>query len=329
LKHFYDICDECEDISSGDRPLEFVFFLCPGFSLLDLASAIEPLVITNRLAGVARYKWRVLSEDGGEVKCTNGILYPTDGKVYDTAPFDRMFVCAFEDVEADKALKIINWIRRRERNGTHFGALGTGAMLLVRAGVVGKRDFTLHWSVQNSFSEMYPNHKPISQIYTLEDRLITCAGGQSVSDMMLSLIVTEQGRDIAAKVADYMIGGSPRSSDTPQRLNLADRYGTRNDRFLAIVNTLEADDTCELTIDDLVRQHSISRRQLERLIKRYGGTSPARFVKQMRLEKARELLEKTTMSVLEVTVACGFGSVANFSKSFSARYNCRPSAFRK
>lgn len=328
MKHFAEIHGETDGFSNGNRPLEFTFLLCPGFSMLDLASAIEPLSITNRLSGQMRYKWRVLSVDGEDVSCTNGMSFPVDGAISDDAPCDRLFVCAFDDTAKPNDGTIVSWLRRRARMGTPLGALGTGATWLVRAGVVGERAFTLHWSIQNSFFETHPDHRPASQIYTADERLVTCAGGLSVSDMMLDLIQTELGKGISTKVADHMIGGHPRTSETPQRLGAAHRYGTRNTLFLSIMETLEADEDCELTIDDLIRRHAISRRQIERLFNRYCGTSPSRFIKKMRLERAKELLGQTKMSVLEVSVACGFGSVANFSKSFSERYNCRPSSFR-
>ncbi|WP_170763833.1 GlxA family transcriptional regulator [Ruegeria lacuscaerulensis] len=328
MKHFGEIRGESENAPQSIKPLEFIFLLCPGFSLLDLASAIEPLASVNRLTGQVRYKWRVLSKDGKDVPCTIGVSYPADGAIDDDASCDRLFICAFDDKAVDNAGNIVGWLRRRARMGTRFGALGTGATWLVRAGIVGTRAFTLHWSVRNSFFEMHPDHKPAAQIFTSDERFITCAGGQSVSDMMLNLIKAEMGKDIAAKVADHMISGHPRTADTPQRLCAAHRYGTRNAQFLSIMETLEADETCEVTIDDLIRQHAISRRQLERLFNRHCGTSPSRFIKQVRLERAKELLSQTRMSVLEVSVACGFGSVANFSKSFSERYNCRPSNYQ-
>ncbi|MBU2983165.1 helix-turn-helix domain-containing protein [Lentibacter algarum] len=275
-----------------------------------------------------RYKWRVLSVDGEETPSTNGMSYPVDGAIADHTQSDRVFVCAFDDRTVDGSDRIVDWLRRQARMGSRFGALGTGASWLVRAGAVGNRAFTLHWSVQNSFFEMHPDHKPSAQIFTSDERLVTCAGGRSVSDMMLNLIDADLGRDLAVKVADHMIGGQPRSADTPQRLSAVHRYGTRNALFLSIVEMVEADETCELTIDDLFRQHEISRRQLERLFNRHCGTSPSRFIKEVRLERAKELLSETNLSVLEVSVACGFGTVASFSKSFSKRYNCRPSSFQ-
>ncbi|WP_425411840.1 AraC family transcriptional regulator [Leisingera aquimarina] len=187
--------------------------------MLNLAGAIEPLSIANRLSEQLRYKWRVLSEDGEEVSCTNGMSCPADGAIDDDTPCDRLFYCAFDDTAKPNARTIAGWLRRRARMGTLFGALGTAAAWLVRAGVVGERAFTLHWSVQNSFFEMHPNHRPATQIYTSDERLVTFAGGLSVSDMMLNLIQTELGEGIVAKVADHRIGGLPRTSQTPQRLS--------------------------------------------------------------------------------------------------------------
>lgn len=329
MKHFGDIHQALQRVQDEETTRKLAFLILPGFSLLDLASAIELLAIVNRLSRANHYDWKVVSADGNSVQASNGTAYPVDGGLAQNDPtYERIFVCAFDGHKNPDPQIVASWLRRQARMGAQFGALGTGATRLVQAGIVGSRDFTLHWSFRQSFLERNPELIPTSQIFTNDKGLLTCAGGQSVTDMMLALIENNHGNSIASKVADHLIGSVPRTSDTPQRISLVHRFGTRHPQFLSIMAALETDESYELTIERILSRHPISRRQLERLFKRYCGTSPSRYLKFLRLERARELLNNTEMSVLEVAVACGFGSVANFSKSFAQRYECRPSDFR-
>ncbi len=68
----------------------------------------------------------------------------------------------------------------------------------------------------------------------------------------------------------------------------------------------------------------MSPRQLERLFARYLGRSPKRYYMEIRLERARNLLMQTEMSVIEIALASGFASAAHFSKCYRATYGSTP-----
>ncbi len=62
----------------------------------------------------------------------------------------------------------------------------------------------------------------------------------------------------------------------------------------------------------LARDVGMSTRQLERLFRRYLNRSPKRYYMELRLQKARNLLMQTDMSVINVALACGFASPVAF-----------------
>ena len=68
----------------------------------------------------------------------------------------------------------------------------------------------------------------------------------------------------------------------------------------------------------------MSTRQLERLFRRYLNRSPKRYYMELRLQKARNLLMQTDMSVINVALACGFASPSHFSKCYRSHYNTTP-----
>jgi AraC-like DNA-binding protein len=74
---------------------------------------------------------------------------------------------------------------------------------------------------------------------------------------------------------------------------------------------------------------AMSRAQLLRRLKSLTGNSPGFYIKTIRLEKAKELLETSEMSVSEAAFKTGFGSPSNFSKVFTEKYGITPSQFRR
>jgi transcriptional regulator GlxA family with amidase domain len=74
----------------------------------------------------------------------------------------------------------------------------------------------------------------------------------------------------------------------------------------------------------LAKYVGMSTRQLERLFRRYLNRSPKRYYMELRLQKARNLLMQTDMSVINVALACGFASPSHFSKCYRAHYQTTP-----
>src|SRR3546814_10435573 len=65
---------------------------------------------------------------------------------------------------------------------------------------------------------------------------------------------------------------------------------------------------------------------MNRLFRTQLDTTPGRFYMNLRLDRARALLQQTVMSVLEVSVACGFASSSHFIRCYRARFGRTPSA---
>lgn len=78
----------------------------------------------------------------------------------------------------------------------------------------------------------------------------------------------------------------------------------------------------------LVSRALMSPRHLTRRFEQVTGTTPARWVKQRRLDGARRLLEETGLSVAQVAEAVGFGSAVTFRQAFVAAYDTAPLSYR-
>ena len=143
--------------------------------------------------------------------------------------------------------------------------------------------------------------------------------------MMLHLIERDYGRDLANHVADQMVYTSPRSEDQNQRLSLHLRAGTRHAKFADAISIMAENIEHTLSPVVIADMVGLSGRQLERLFRKYLGTTPKAYYIGLRLEKARELLFHTNMSLSEICFACGFNSQTHFSKSYRARYGVAPS----
>lgn len=306
------------------RPRRFVFLLLDRFTMISFAGAIEPLRIANRVAGRPLYAWALAGENGTEAVCSNGAAFRLDMGLEEIDREDVLLVCGGIDVQKATTRPVVNWLRREARRGVTIGGLCTGAYALAKAGLLDGKKATIHWENQDGFTEEFEEVRLTKSVFVMDGNRLTTAGGTASIDMMLKIIARDQGDDIANTVADQLIYSSIRTDQDTQRLSIPTRIGVRHPKLSEVIRKMEANIEDPISPADLAEEVGMSPRQLERLFRRYLNRSPKRYYMELRLQKARNLLMQTDMSVINVALACGFASPSHFSKCYRAHYATTP-----
>lgn len=84
-----------------------------------------------------------------------------------------------------------------------------------------------------------------------------------------------------------------------------------------------------ITVDDVLQQVPVARRQLERQFQKCLGRPPAEEIRRLRLERGRQLLAETEMSMDEVAEASGYASSTPFGAAFRKEHGVTPLAYRR
>lgn len=306
-------------------PKSYAFLLVPGFSTLGFSCALEALSLANHHpASGPYYKWRLLSEDGGPVTAYNGVQIAVDDGLVELDRHETLIVCAGENAGDGSTRKLLNWLRRETRKGMDYGALSSGTYTLALAGLIGGKQVTTHWEYKTALAEMLPDVVMQDTIFSVDGRVFTSAGGAASMDMMLHRVQADYGTELATWVADQMVYTVPRTHAHGQRMSLQSRPEVRNPKLLLAMQIMENNLEDTLRPDEIADVVALSTRQLERLFAKYLQTSPKRYYLHLRLEKSRNLLRQTDLSVTDVCVACGFRSLSHFSKSYRAAYGIPP-----
>ncbi|MFK0009312.1 AraC family transcriptional regulator N-terminal domain-containing protein [Paenarthrobacter sp. NPDC090520] len=82
-----------------------------------------------------------------------------------------------------------------------------------------------------------------------------------------------------------------------------------------------------LTVGELAGQAHMSPSAFSHLFRDVTGKSPYQFVKELRLNRARELLVENTSTITQISRAVGYGSASHFINEFRDRYGASPRAF--
>lgn len=310
-------------------PKDFYFLLVPRLTLLAFSAALEPLRIANQVAGKELYRWYLMTQDGAAVRCSCGVMLTPDSALQDIPRDARAFVCAGVEPARHVSPAITAWVSRQKAFGGRVGGICTGAFALARAGLLTNRRFTLHWENQPAFVEDFVGLAPSGRLFENDQGLLTCGGGSAATDMMLSLIEADHGKDLAGIVADMCIHQRSSSPDTAQRSAHSRALSSRNPHLLSAIQFMSDHLESPAESGEVAAHAGISRRQLERLFRRYVGQSPAQFYLDLRVSRAHALLNETSLSVAEIAAATGFASSSQLSTRFRKRFGRSPGAYRK
>ena len=143
------------------------------------------------------------------------------------------------------------------------------------------------------------------------------------------MIGREHGPELADRIADTLGVGALRAGEERQRIPFVTAPGERHPRLNDALLLMEANIEDPLTTDEIAGLVGVSRRQLERLFRQYLGSMPSKYYLGLRLSKARTQLQRTSKSVVQISLACGFSSAAHFSNAYRERFGVTPREDRR
>jgi transcriptional regulator GlxA family with amidase domain len=212
--------------------------------------------------------------------------------------------------------------------GARLVSICTGAFVLAAAGVLDGRRATTHWAYAARLAREYPavTVEPRA-LYVDEGSILTSAGVAAGIDLCLHIIRTDLGAAAANRSARAMVAAPHRSGGQAQYIDRpalpARGDGLDEVRAWALGRLDEP-----LTIDQLARRASLSRRTLIRRFHQETGLPPMRWLLDARIDRARELLESCDAPMETVARLCGLGSTANLRTLFKRHLGVPPSAYR-
>ncbi len=314
--------------SRKPQAMAIAFVLLPRFNMMSLAALLEPMRIANYLSPHPLYRWEHLSAEGGELRASNGMVQ-TCLPLAAAADPALIFLCGSWGSDHYHNTELFNWLRRHRRRGAEIAAIELGVYVLARAGLIGSRLATTHWSCMPGFAEQFPQVQTREQLYTRDHGVLTCAGGVATLDLGLALVAEHHGEQLALEVAEQIMHHPVRGPEAPQRHTLGAATENVPAGLRAAVRLIEQSIEEPLAVPEIAAEIGMSQRQLERLFKRYIGCSAVQFSQLVRLQHARVLLTSTEMSIREVSAATGFNSMSYFSQVFARCFGKRPSEYRR
>ncbi|QDU58856.1 HTH-type transcriptional regulator CdhR [Aeoliella mucimassa] len=225
---------------------------------------------------------------------------------------------------------LANWLREQSSRIHQVCSVCSGAFLLGEAGLLDGRRATTHWSLLALLQQRFPKVSVVDDVlFVGDDKVWTSAGVTSGIDMALAMVERDLGYQVSLAVARFLVlflrrSGNQRQFSAPLAGQRTER---RNLRELQVYIASHLND--DLTIDRLASVCKMSPRNLSRVFKNELGLGLGEFVRAVRLDEARRLLESTDLGVSQIAVKVGSGDESTLRRWFADRYGVSPTQYRE
>ncbi|MCV6594477.1 MAG: GlxA family transcriptional regulator [Silicimonas sp.] len=308
----------------------WVFALVEDFTHIAFACAVDPLRIANLVSGQELYRWSYASQDGKGARSSDDTRIEVHHGFDNLLECDRLFVLSGLNVQTMDHSALTNALRRKDRlSRTRIGALCSGSWVLAQGGFLNGQEAAIHWEFHDSFMEEFPEVALQRSVFVADARYPTASGGTATADLMLHLIGEAHGRDLSIAISDQMVYNAVREGSAAQKVSLQSRHGIRNPHLARAVTLMEERLDAPVSSARIAEDLGISTRQLERLFGKYLNASPKKFYLDMRLDRARNLLVQTELSIIDIALACGFESPGHFARVYRTAFGVTPMMQRR
>ncbi len=206
-----------------------------------------------------------------------------------------------------------------------LGSVCVGSFLLAEAGLLDGRRATSHWKFSQELNKRYPKVNVVSApVWVKDGNLYTSAGLSAGIDLALAWVEEDCGNAIATEVARELVLFLRRPASQAQlSVSLAaqaDEMQSMQELRVWIAENLHR----ELSVQRLAERVAMSVRNFERVFAREVGMSPARYVRQVRVEAAQRMIERSGKGLDQVAAACGFSSADLMRRAFARTLGSTP-----
>jgi Transcriptional regulator containing an amidase domain and an AraC-type DNA-binding HTH domain len=289
-----------------------------------LPARSRPFSLRTRSNGRLRYELTCYSPDGRPL--ANGPLaLGVGGRFGDAIACDLLVVAADALLPFNGHALFTTQLARHASRGIPVAGVRGGLWWLARARLLdGRRAAGTPARTPPSSPSAIPRSCFSNRLYEQDGERLSASCPAAAMDLFTTLCGQRHGIDFAAAVAERLSLERIRRADELQRVPHTLRIGATQPRLAEALQLMEANVEEPLSTEEIAELVGISRRQLERLFRQHLDTLPSRHYLELRLARARDFLRRTSRSIVQIGLACGFSSGPHFSTAYRARYGITP-----
>ncbi|TFW19591.1 GlxA family transcriptional regulator [Duganella callida] len=302
------------------------FVVAAGFQLVGLA-AQSVFEYANLAAGRPAYAVSLLSENGGLVPTSSGLMLQTEA--FSDAAFDTLIFVGGNDANPELTSGLLDFARQSMHRVRRLASACSGVTVLAAAGVLDRRRVTTHWFIARELQQRYPAIRmEEDRIFIIDGPIWTSAGATAALDLALAMVEKDLGAELARSTAHKLVMHHKRTGGQSQHSEML-ALSPKSDRIQNAIAYAEKNLRAPLSVEKLAEVANLSPRQFSRAFQEETGQSPAKAIEKLRLESARLMLEQSRHPIEVVARETGFADLRRMRDAFTRHFGQPPLAMRR
>ncbi|WP_088329470.1 helix-turn-helix domain-containing protein [Lacimicrobium sp. SS2-24] len=277
----------------------------------------------------------IYSSDGRVITCSNGLSVPSLN-ISKLEQVDALIAVAAYAYNKESLFTYLNQsqamvpiMQEAVNSGKRLASHCVGTFALAEAGILDGRQATTCWWMKEVFARRYPKVEMIMDRLVVQSDNVTTAGATTAfSNMLMALVEDMSDAQFASGLSKVLLLDRQRLSQQPF-INPALVIGHRDSVITNIQLWMRRHYTEAVSLDQLCDQFALTKRTLIRRFKAATGQTPLVYLQQLRVEKAKSLLEATDQSVERIVEQVGYDDPASFRRLFVNHTQLTPKVYRQ
>ena len=318
-------------ISGSSRPPHQVVALAyDGLCTFEFGVAVEIFGLPRPELGENWYRFAVAAVDDGTLQATGGIRIMTEGGLELLAQANTIVVPGWRGADLPVPDALCQALQAAHQRGCRIVSICSGVFVLAAAGLLNGLKATTHWRYTEQLQQRYPQIQVLEDaLYYDESNVMTSAGSAAGIDLCLHIVREDFGRDIANNVARRLVVQPHRDGMQTQQVSGPVARSRESQTLGQLFDYLHQHLGSHHTVATLAKRAGMSPRTFLRRFEESTGTTPARWILQARLDRAKTLLTQSTMRIEAIAGHAGFNNTASMRHHFQQHLALTPGQYRR
>ncbi|MDH5731362.1 MAG: DJ-1/PfpI family protein [Gammaproteobacteria bacterium] len=317
-------------------PHKVIMLAYPNAQILDITGPLEVFsrasrwLQDNAMCNSEAYTVEIVSPVAGNICCSNGINLVASRSYREITHADTLLITGGIGFKAQlEDQQLIDWIKTLPEKTQRFGSVCTGAFLLAAAGLLENKIATTHWEYCQELAQFSPStHVDPDIMFARQGKLYTSAGVTAGIDMALAMVEKDWGQNVALETAQQLVMYLKRPAGQSQFSSQLCSQKSEIESIQKLLIWIIDNPNENLSVVSLADKVAMSPRNFARRFVEETGTTPAKFVEQVRFDIACRKLEETRQSLETIANKTGFRSSESLRRAFVKKMGVTPSDYR-
>ena len=305
-----------------------LFFVFPGFQILDLTGPLAVFEAANRFSLSGTYDLQVVSLHSGLVRSSSGLSVATGATPAGTR-HTAMVVGGEGTWQAAQCAMTLDLVRDLAASSARISSVCSGAFVLAAAGLLDGRRVTTHWTLAANLRRRFPALRvEADSIFVTDGNVWTSAGITAGIDLALAMVAADHGETVAQAAARELVVYYRRPGGQSQFSALS-MFEGGSDRIGRVLGEVRARLGEPMPVERMAAIAGMSPRQFSRVFLAETGCTPAKAVERLRVEAARLRVEQGTDRLDPIARDTGFADADSMRRAFIRSTGHPPQALRR